>query len=320
MEKIIYITIALIFFSYAYIKIAEYFNIVDKPNHRSSHTQSTIRGGGILFLIALLIFYVLSDFQYTYFILGTTVIAVVSFIDDIISLSSRLRLLFQFIAVGLCLYELGFVFSDALILFPLIILCVAFINIYNFMDGINGITGLYSIIVLLGLHSINIDAEAINSNLIIYTVLSLLIFGFYNFRKKARFFAGDIGSITLGMIITFIGLSILIQTKSPLIVFMVVVYGLDGLYTIIYRIIIKEKLTEPHRYHIYQKLVDIFKYSHLKVSFIYVIIQLLVNIIIYYCYEMDLLLQYSIATILLVTLSIAYLFFFKLAKAKIQAK
>jgi len=319
MEEFIYITITLILFSYAYIKIAEYFNIVDKPNHRSSHTQSTIRGGGILFLIALLLFYVVSDFQYTYFVLGTSIIAVVSFIDDIVTLSSKLRLPFQFVAVGLCLYQLDFGIigiNDLLLFLPLLVLCIAFINIYNFMDGINGLTGIYSIVVLAGFYSLSINIEAVNNDLIIYTLISLCVFGFYNFRKKARFFAGDIGSITIGMIILFVGFSLLIASTSPLVLLFVAVYSIDGLYIIIYRILIKEKLTEPHRYHLYQKSVDIFKLSHLKVSFIYAMIQLLINVVIYYCYEMDLILQYTIAASILIVLSIMYIFIFKLAKAR----
>ena len=312
----VFIAVALILFSYAYIKIAEHFNIIDKPNHRSSHTQSTIRGGGVLFLIALLLFYVMSDFQYTYFVLGTSIIAIVSFIDDIVTLSSRLRLPFQFIAVGLCLFQLDFVISDVIVFLPLLIVCVAFINIYNFMDGINGLTGLYSIVVLIGFYAINTTIEAVNNDLIIYSIISLCVFGFYNFRKKARFFAGDIGSITIGMIILFVGFSLLIVSESPLILFFVIVYSVDGLFTIGYRILRKERLTEPHRLHIYQKLVDVFKLSHLKVSLIYATLQLIINVIIYYSFEFDLLLQYSIAATLLIVLSITYIFIFKLVKAK----
>ena len=311
MNILIVVTLVLVLISYGYIKIAERFNIIDKPNHRSSHTKNTIRGGGILFLVALLIFYAVSGFQYTYFVMGTFLIALISFIDDLKTLSSKIRLPFQFIAVFSVFYQVGISVFPVYLIPLLLVFGVGFINIYNFMDGINGITGLYSIAVLVGFYLINSELHVVNPDLISYSVLSLFVFGYYNFRKKARFFAGDIGSITIAMIILFIGVSLLIEIKSPLIVFSVVVYGADALYTMLYRIIIKEKLSEAHRHHIYQKLVHVQKWSHLKVSGMYAMLQLTVNISIYYNYDSEMSVQYGMMLFLVLFFSILYALVFK---------
>jgi len=147
---------------------------------------------------------------------------------------------------------------------------------------------------LIGFYVLNTELNVVDNDLIIYSIISLLVFWYYNFRKKARFFAGDIGSITIAMIILFIGVSLIIKSNSPLIIFTVVVYGADTMYTILYWIFIKEKLSEVHRHHIYQKLVHVLKLPHLTVSLLYAFLQLMVNIIIYHRYNSDMTLQYTV--------------------------
>lgn len=267
------VSILLIIISVIYIKVAEHFNIIDKPNHRSSHSKSTIRGGGILFFVALLLYYFFSSQQETYFIIGTSIIAILSFIDDINPLSPALRFPVQILAVSLCLFQISFDLPIWVIIF-LGIAGVAFINAFNFMDGINAITGFYSIVVIAGfLYYDLLVIDFINEKLLLYTLIALVVFGFYNFRKKAKFFAGDIGSITLAMIILYASFSFFKTTQSPLVLLFLAVYGVDSLMTILVRKRLKEKLSEAHRHHLYQKLVDHAKYSHMKVAGIYAIIQ-----------------------------------------------
>jgi hypothetical protein len=91
-----------------YIKIANYFNIIDKPNFRSSHTQITIRGGGIIFWIATLFYFIYSGFSNPYFFIGLTLIVSISFLDDIFTISNIYRLIFQFISISLTLCQLSF--------------------------------------------------------------------------------------------------------------------------------------------------------------------------------------------------------------------
>ncbi|WP_281980539.1 MraY family glycosyltransferase [Tenacibaculum mesophilum] len=312
------LSLVLIVLSVVYIKLADKLNIIDKPNHRSSHASPTIRGGGILFFLAILIFFVRSGFQYPYFALGVSLIAIVSFVDDIITLSSSFRLPFQFLAIALCLYQIGYSPNDLLVLIPLLIVGVGFINIYNFMDGINGITGLYSIASLLVFLLINTRENIVDNNLIIYSLISFVVFGFYNFRKKARMFAGDIGSISIAVLLFFLGTYFIKELKAPVIILSVAVYGTDTILTIIYRKSIGESLTQAHRIHIYQKMVHTLSLSHLRVSTIYVLLQLVINCIVYYTYNFKVSYQYFI--IVLVSVALAFFYYIMFKKVEKQNK
>ena len=90
-----------------YLKLAKKYSILDVPNHRSSHMNATVRGGGIIFPIALLLTYFLFDFQYTWFVVSVFILSLVSFLDDLYSLSRLLRFFVQFLAVFLLLVELN---------------------------------------------------------------------------------------------------------------------------------------------------------------------------------------------------------------------
>jgi UDP-N-acetylmuramyl pentapeptide phosphotransferase/UDP-N-acetylglucosamine-1-phosphate transferase len=293
-----------------YNKLAETYNIVDNPNFRSSHTIPTIRGGGILFYIAVVSFFILSNFQYPYFFAGISSIALVSFIDDLKTLSAKVRLPFQFLAVSLVLYQVGVFNLPILVVGFVVIIGVGFINLYNFMDGINGITGLYSLAVLLGFLGINYFETIVPVNLIGYTLVAILVFGFYNFRVKARLFAGDIGSISLAVLILFLGVSFIIQLKAPILLLMVSVYGIDSGLTILYRIYLKENITQGHRHHIYQKLVDVYQWSHLKVAILYALMQLGVSSLVIALYKSSIQTQFMLIGVMILTLTICYTFLF----------
>ncbi len=314
----ILIFIIIFFLAFYYKKIALKFNIIDSPNHRSSHTKPTIRGGGVIFTVAILLFYFFNNFQYPFFVFGVLMASIISFLDDIYTLPSKIRFPIQMLAVFLILLEVGLPFSPIYIFVFSLFFGVGIVNMFNFMDGINGITGLYSLATLSGLYLINAQEQLINSDLIIYTAISLLIFGFYNFRKKALFFAGDIGSITIGMLLFFIGLYFTYVLASPLILCTVIVYGADATITLLYRkLCTKESVFDPHRHHIYQKLVHIKKIAHLKVALGYVIIQMLINVIVLKSYRLALQTQLFIFIGLVFLFVVSYIFlFYKLEKAK----
>ena len=288
MEKYILVLGLLIIASYVYLKLAIKFKIIDKPNQRSSHTKITVRGGGIVFTIAMILFSFLNDYQYPYLLLGVLLISIVSFLDDIFTLSSKIRFPFQFLAVFLVLFQVGVAFNPFLLFLLFFFVGVGIINMFNFMDGINGLTGMYSLVVLSGFYFINLNESILNPELILFTVLSVLVFGFFNFRKNALFFAGDIGSIAIGMLVFFIGLLLTIKLSSPLILLLLIIYGADAGCTLLYKIFFtKESILDPHRHHIYQKIVDTYKISHLKVSILYGILQLIVNFIVFKTYKLE---------------------------------
>ena len=303
----------LIAISFIYLKLAIKFKIIDKPNERSSHTKVTIRGGGIIFSIAIILFSLFNSFTYPYFTIGVILISIISFLDDIYTLSSKIRFPFQFLSVYLILLEVELPFNYFYIVF--LIIGVGIVNFFNFMDGINGITGLYSISVLIGFYFINNNENLINADLIIYSLISLVVFGFYNFRRKALFFAGDIGSIAIGMLIFFCGILFSLKLNSPLILLLVIVYGADATLTLLYRkIFTKESIFDPHRHHIYQKLVHVLKVSHLKIASMYAFLQLIVNYIIYKSYSFELKHQFLIFFSLVFFFIILYILIFQKVK------
>ena len=315
MEIKLLVFIILVITSIFYLKLAKKYNIVDKPNQRSSHKEITIRGGGIIFSIALVLFFLFNNLQYPYFISGVLIISIVSFLDDIYTLSSRIRLPFQFIAVLFVLLQVNLLLNPIHFFLFAIVLGIGIINMFNFMDGINGITGIYSLSVLSGFFLININESIVNSDIIIYVVLSILIFGFFNFRKKALLFAGDIGSITLGMLIFFLLIYFMIELSSILLILLFVVYGVDALFTLLYRLfIIKENPVEAHRHHLYQKLVDIKKMSHLKVSIIYSILQVIVNFVIFKTYAQNMKIQIIVFLCIAIIFSSLYILIFRKLK------
>ena len=171
------IVFLLILLELAYFRIADKFNIIDQPNQRSSHTTITLRGGGVVFLFGAWLFWIFSGFEYSWFILGLSLIGVVSFVDDIHSLPDSSRLVAQFVAMFLMFYQLGILnLHDWWIVIIALIVCVGIVNAYNFMDGINGITGGYSLAVLIPLICMNVWDEFISMSYLYVAGLSVLVF------------------------------------------------------------------------------------------------------------------------------------------------
>jgi UDP-N-acetylmuramyl pentapeptide phosphotransferase/UDP-N-acetylglucosamine-1-phosphate transferase len=303
----IVVLVILIVLSYAYYKIADRLNIVDKPNHRSSHTVTTIRGGGILFYLALVIFFITSNFEYPYLFIGVSLIALVSFIDDLKPLSPGVRMPIQFLSIALVLWQLDLGYPwYALIL--LLIAGVGFINFYNFMDGINGLTALYSLVVVGFLAFFNAyELFFVDQDMLFFLGMALLIFMFYNFRKKALFFSGDVGSISIAVILFFLIVLLGAVAASPAVVLLIGVYGIDTSITILKRkFLLKEHVTDAHRRHMYQIIVDTGKANHLQTSAVYALIQLILCFIFYHTYAMPWGSQMIVSFIVLLALTILY--------------
>lgn len=260
-----------------YFKVADKYNIIDKPNERSSHTRITLRGGGVVFYFGALVYFLTSGFEYPWFMLALTFVAIISFIDDIRSTSQKLRLVFHFSAMALMFYQWGlFSLSWWWIIIALII-CTGIINAYNFMDGINGITGGYSLVVLLSLAYINEEVTPFVEQDLIYTVImSVLVFCFFNFRKKARCFAGDVGSVSIAFILLFLLGKLIIQTGDFSWIILLSVYGVDSVLTIFHRLMLHENIGLPHRKHLYQLMANELRIPHVAVSVIYMVLQFLI--------------------------------------------
>lgn len=266
-----------------YFRLAVQFKIIDKPNQRSSHSRITIRGGGIIFPIALLLQALFSSLEYPLFTSGLLLISAVSFYDDLRPLSNKIRLLIHLIAVSLLFMQSDLLAYPFWIILLVYILVIGTINAYNFMDGINGITGAYSLITILSLYFINeYHNSFVSIEWLMITALSLLVFNFFNFRKKAKCFAGDVGSVSMAFIIIFFLLSLIIQSGDLKYIGLLLLYGLDTVTTIIFRLIRRENIFEAHRSHFYQYLVNGKGWPHLQVSSLYMLVQVLVNVVIIY--------------------------------------
>jgi len=284
-----------------YFRIADKLNIIDKPNERSSHTSITLRGGGIIFYIGTIIYFFLNHFQYPYFIVGLTLIAAVSFADDIQPISSKLRLPIHFAAMAMMFYEWGLFAQPWYFIVLALVLSVGIINAYNFMDGINGITGAYSISVLLALLYVNIENQFVDNQLIYIMLLAVMVFNVFNFRKKARCFAGDVGSVTIAFFIVFLLGKIIIQTGDFTYILFLGVYGVDSVLTIVHRIMLRENIFDAHRKHAYQLMANELKIPHLIVSLFYGMLQLVLSLAVIN--------DYCIAIAFTILLGISYILF-----------
>ncbi len=291
------ILIILVALELFYFKIADHFNIIDKPNERSSHSSIVLRGGGVIFLLGVWLWCAFFGFHYPLFLAAVTLAAGVSFIDDVHSLPDSGRLVAQFAAMGLMIWQLllmpaggvevlGSVWAKALFVVVALIVCVGATNIYNFMDGINGITAGYSLAVLVPLMIMNARAGFVEPSFLVVMALAVLVFSFFNFRPrgKAKCFAGDVGSVGIAFIVLFaIGL-LIVRTWDVTWLIFLLVYGVDGCLTICHRILLHENLGQAHRKHAYQIMANELKMSHPAVSLIYMALQLAVSLgFIYLC-------------------------------------
>lgn len=297
-----------------YFRIADKFNIIDKPNERSSHSTIVLRGGGIIFLIGAWMWSAFFGFDYPWFLAGLTLVAGVSFVDDIRSLPDSVRLVAQFAAAAMAFYQLGILhWSMWWIVLVALIVYVGATNVINFMDGINGITAGYSLAVLLPLMAVNMDGGYVEQSLIVSTVLASLVFCIFNFRPKgkAKCFAGDVGSIGIAFIMLFLLGNVIIKTEDITWLIFLLVYGVDGCLTIVHRIMLHENLGEAHRKHAYQLMANELKIGHVKVTSLYMVMQLAVSLgFIYLCPD-TVLCHWMYLIGALAVLAVAYVLFMK---------
>lgn len=277
-----------------YFKIADRYNIIDKPNHRSAHSEITLRGGGVIYPIAFILLAItmfadpagfLGRFEHIHFLLfgaGLLLISVLSFVDDLVDLPSRVRVIFQFLAVSLLLYSVG-VFS----LLPVwavvlvYILAIGILNAYNFMDGINGMSGLYSFVLLGTLWYVNAYLISFaDPDFIVYPLLASFVFLFFNFRKKAKCFMGDVGSMSVAFWILALLSMLIIESGSYKWFLLLGVYGVETILTLIERIYRRENIFEAHRRHLYQLFVNEKAQDHRLISFVYAALQVVMNAVV----------------------------------------
>lgn len=308
-----------------YFKIADKCNIIDKPNQRSSHSTIVLRGGGIIFTLSMVAWAVLMLAQgkdltpYIPFLIGLVMIAGISFWDDVHSLPDSVRLLVQFTAILLMFWSMGLYTASDSWLWTVamaavaLFFCVGATNIINFMDGINGITAGYAFAMLLPMLLLNRDQGFVEESYLIVAIIGVLVFSIFNFRPKgkAKCFAGDVGSIGIAFIILFALGRLMLATKDVTWIVFFLVYGVDGSMTIFHRIMLHESLGQAHRKHAYQLMANELGMSHVAVSLIYMIMQLVISLGFIYLCPNTILAHWIYLLSAAAVLAIAYVLFMK---------
>lgn len=254
------------------------FGLTDEPNERSSHKEPTPKGGGVGILAAFLLASIVVGIPVPFW-LPAVFLGVLSFLGDRLDFSAKVRLLFQITAAFLVIAGTGvsgLPHRNQLILFiPIAIFIAGTANIYNFMDGINGIAAITGIVGfgLAAFYNFLSNGHAPLTDLSICSVMSCLGFLPFNF-PKARVFMGDVGSVLLG----FVFAGVVITVSRDLLDFICLSSFLfpfyaDELITMMIRIRNGDNLLKAHRKHIYQLLANEKKIPHWKVSLAYGLLQ-----------------------------------------------
>ncbi|MCG8565105.1 MAG: glycosyltransferase family 4 protein [Desulfobacterales bacterium] len=251
--------------------------LVDRPNARSSHTAPTPRGGGVGILMA----FVAAGFYLDIppgFWMPMAALSIVSLWGDRSEIPPRLRLILQFILALISIWSLPQMpwTLGIILILPLAVFMVGSCNIYNFMDGINGIaagTGMVGFAFLAIFAMVN----GIAFEYVVFSgVMATACLGFLPFNvPRARTFMGDVGSILLGF--AFAGLSLFISKNAMDLITccgMILPFYADGLSTLAVRAWDGENLTAAHRRHLYQLLSNEWGIPHWKVSLGYCLVQL----------------------------------------------
>lgn len=276
--------IVLMLLEWAYLPVARRLEIGNKVTYRSSHKYFVITGGGFIFLVALLIYYIAYSpgpmTLMTRVVIGATALGIISFADDVHDVPPLWRLLVQTIVVA-------YTFSDLctgpnLHVFIVIVVCgVGLINAYNFMDGINGMLAGYTLVVLGSLYWAYSTVPYWGSNapmqLIIMLAIAVAVFAFFNMRSNALCFCGDVGAIVMGFLITYLIIWLVLNNNQPQVMVFVMVYVVDAGLTVVQRLFLGENILTPHRRHVYQVLVNQWGLPHWRIALVYAGVQAVIN-------------------------------------------
>ncbi len=286
--------------------------LLDIPNGRSSHSFPTPRGGGVVIcLLSLVTFciyliYTGKDIKWSFFA-GALIVAIISLIDDLKTISPLFRIIFHGLAAGLVVFELG---SFEKIFIPFygnieiglagyvfgFLWIVWLINAYNFMDGIDGIAATQAVTAGVGWcfigYLFGADDISFFGGVLAASSLGFLVLNW----QPAKIFMGDVGSAFLGY--SFAVLPILclkrvnnIENASllPLIGILLVWFFLfDSVQTFLKRLFRGEKVWQAHREHIYQRLL-IAGSTHSKITIMYGLasIILVITLVLYLKYSLS---------------------------------
>lgn len=270
--------------AFGVLLIANRVGLVDTPNHRSSHSIPTPKGGGIGILFAFIATSYLTKLPVAFF-LPIILVSFMGFVGDRKELSTRFRLIIQFVAAIIVVYSFisteSMAFPLILILPFLVIFIVGTANFYNFMDGINGIAGITGVIAF-GLLAMYYPFSNTTPLFLFPVALSLACacLGFLPFNfPNAKVFMGDVGSILLGYVFAVL-VVFLSQTPLDFVCYASFLFPfyIDELTTMYLRLKNGENLAQAHRKHFYQILVNENAVAHWKVTMGFAFFQLFIGV------------------------------------------
>ncbi len=247
------------------------FGLYDVPTERGMHTFDTVRGGGLAVVVCLMLlisFHLLIDSLDSVIamsmIISLFVIGLLGLCDDFKGLSFKFRLVIHFIVASFLVFSLQDDINN-INLYPLpisgslkdlffILFIVWFINLYNFMDGINGIASAQAIYFFSSLAALSILIPEMSHE--IYLGYSAIFFGFllWNFPKP-RIFLGDVGSGSIGVFIAvnIISISSIDPNLFWISLILMSIFIVDTTFTLLVRILLRQSFHQAHNSHVYQK-------------------------------------------------------------------
>lgn len=298
----LYILLLLFSFLTTYLirQFALRHKILDIPNERSSHSVPTPRGGGLAIVIAwyagisVLFFLGYIEKQLFLAFLSGILLAGISIIDDLYNIKPLIRFSVQIITAFLAFLSLGgmnqielsgFVINSKLFIYPVTIIGIVwFINLFNFLDGIDGYASMEAIMVSLVMYLLTGNIACL---ILIFSVMGFLIWNW----PKAKIFMGDIGSTQLGFILIVLGIYFHNQNHLSIINWLMLssLFWFDATLTLFRRWRNKETLTKAHKKHAYQRIVQS-GFSHSKTLLFLIIINLVIILLVYLTIYFDFLL------------------------------
>lgn len=308
LSTILYLTALLGGAELLYLKLARQFRFFDLPNARSLHqNRTTVRGGGVIFYLAVLAALGVEQSNQSFFLIGLTVVATVSFADDVYGLPVPYRLGSHLIGVVALLMQTSTLPADGWVLPVLLIAGVGVLNAFNFMDGINGMTAFYSLVTVSTMWFLNLKATG-SPAFVLYPALliALLTFAYFNARRHAVCFAGDVGSISIGFISLYLLITLINSYGTYLPVLLLAVYGIDTSLTLENRIRLRQPILQAHRSHLFQLLVHEGRLSHRQVAASYALLQAGVNTLVVWAIDWPAKEQLVLAGLLLSSLALLY--------------
>lgn len=269
----------------ALLHLLNRWNVIDHPNERSSHNIPTPRGGGLAVMVVALGLWALAPFMFSYVpkvewfvLLSVAAITIFFWIEDVKGLSLQLRLGLQLGVSFFLLLHMGAGPDGSFLVFkgllpPLVdmifawLLWVWFINLFNFMDGIDGISAAEAIIICLGVISVSAVVDT-NKDMVVpaVTVAGAMAGFFVLNRPPAKIFLGDVGSISLGLILGWMLLQLAANGLWLPAIILPLYYLADASITLVRRTLRGERFWRAHSDHFYQAGIKR-GLSHGQVSF-----------------------------------------------------